>query len=216
MRHFCYSIILILAICFQASARDNSVRDDVAVSGGIKADMAFLNFLTGNAPKAVSTYTPGASVGGFACIDFKDWIGLQPEFNLNYKRSSFGWESKGGMMTSMGIEIPIYVMFHVNLFKSHRINIGVGPYTEFTYMARWEIDGRKVDLLEIKYDGNPMIQDSQSGFGAIFGYEFGNRLAISVAYKVCYYNFLQPNSSQGVSLHPQTASIGISYRFKTR
>ena len=70
MRHFCYSIILILAICFQASARDNSVRDDVAVSGGIKADMAFLNFLTGNAPKAVSTYTPGASVGGFACIDF--------------------------------------------------------------------------------------------------------------------------------------------------
>ena len=51
MRHFCYSIILILAICFQASARDNSVRDDVAVSGGIKADMAFLNFLTGNAPK---------------------------------------------------------------------------------------------------------------------------------------------------------------------
>ena len=216
MRHSCYSIILILGICFQASAKDNTVSAEVKTTGGIKADMAFLSFLTDNAPKAVSTYTPGASVGGFACIDFKDWVGLQPEFNLNYKRSSFAWESRGGMMTSMGIEIPIYVMFHINMFKSHRINIGVGPYTEFTYMARWEIDERKVDLLKIKNDGNPMIQDTQSGLGATLGYEFGNGIAINIAYKVCCYNILQPNSSQGVSLYPQTASIGISYKFRKR
>lgn len=216
IRRYCYSIILILGICFQASAKDDSIPDEVKTSGGIKAEIAFLSFLADNAPNAVSTYTPGASIGGFACIDFKDWIGLQPEFNLNYKMSSFGWENKGGMMTSMGIEIPIYVMFHINLFKAHRINIGLGPYTEFTYMARWEIDSRKVDLLEIKDDGNPMIQDTQSGFGATMGYEFGNGIAINIGYKVCYYNILQPNSSQGVSLYPQTASIGISYKFRKR
>ena len=31
---------------------------------------------------------------------------------------------------------------------------------------------------EIHESGEPMIQDTQSGFGAVIGYEFGSRLVI--------------------------------------
>ena len=61
-----------------------------------------------------------------------------------------------------------------------------------------------------------MIQDNQSGFGAILGYEFGNGLAIDISYKLCCFNILQPNTSQGVSLYPQTVSIGLAYKFSRK
>ena len=90
---------------------------------------------------------------------------------------------------------------------------GLGPYTEFSCYARWLIDERRVDLLEIHESGEPMIQDTQSGFGAIIGYEFANGLAIDVSYRLCCFNILQPNTSQGVSMYPQSVSLGLAYKF---
>ena len=55
----------------------------VNVSGGVKADAVFLNFLKKAAPGAVSGMTPGGSLGGFVQIDFTETWGLRPEFNLN-------------------------------------------------------------------------------------------------------------------------------------
>lgn len=69
---------------------------------------------------------------------------------------------------------------------------------------------RKVERLE---SGEPMIQDTQSGFGAIIGYEFANGLAIDVSYRLCCFNILQPNTSQGVSMYPQSVSLGLAYKF---
>ena len=40
----------------------------IKAEGGIKADVTFMNFLARKAPGAVSTLTPGASVGGFMDI----------------------------------------------------------------------------------------------------------------------------------------------------
>lgn len=207
-------LTIFCALCISGATLFAQKEPEINVEGGIKADVVFLNFLTKAAPTSVSTQNPGGSLGGFATVNFNDWIGLQPEFNLNYKRTSFGWNDNSGLMQSMGIEIPIYVMFDIDVFKTHRINLGIGPYTEFTYVARWETGGRKVDLLEIKEDGNPMIQDTQSGFAFFAGYEFGNGIGINISYRLCCYNILQPNSSQGVSLYPQTASVGISYKFR--
>ena len=84
---------------------------------------------------------------------------------------------------------------------------------EFSCYARWLIDERRVDLLEIHESGEPMIQDTQSGFGAIIGYEFANGLAIDVSYRLCCFNILQPNTSQGVSMYPQSVSLGLAYKF---
>ena len=194
----------------------NSDGPEVTISGGIKADALFLNFLKKAAPGAVSGLTPGGAVGGFVQIDFTETWGLRPELNLTYKQNDFSWTSNSGRFRSMGIEIPIYVTAGWNVFKEHRVSVGMGPYTEFCYFARWEIDGRKVDMLELNETGEPMIQNSQSGFGAMIGYEFGCGLSIEVSYKICYFNILQPNTFQGVSLFPQAIGFGLAYNFGRR
>lgn len=191
----------------------NNNGQEITISGGIKADALFLNFLKKAAQEAVSGLTPGGAVGGFVQIDFTETWGLRPELNLNYKQNDFSWTSNSGKFRSMGIEIPIYVIAGWNVFGGHRVFVGLGPYTEFCYFARWEIDDRKVDMLELNETGEPMIQDSQSGFGAMIGYEFGCGLSIEASYKVCYYNILQPNTAQGVSLYPQTIGFGLAYNF---
>lgn len=186
---------------------------EVQLEGGIKADATFLNFQKVDAPEAISTFTPGGTLGGFMDIWFKEWVGIQPELNLNFKQTVMGWEQSSGKMQSFGIEVPIYVTARMDVFRNHHVLIGLGPYTEFSCYARWMIGDRNVDLLEIKESGEPMIQDTQSGFGAFLSYEFGNGLRISMSYKLCCFNILQPNTSQGVSLYPQSVSLGLAYKF---
>lgn len=203
----------ILATLYMYAQTPGQQNEMVKLEGGIKGDIVFLNFQTKEAPGAISTLTPGGSLGGFMDIWFKDWIGIRPELNLNYKQTVMGWESNSGKMKSFGIEVPIYVVGRFDVFKKHHIFVGLGPYTEFSCYAHWSIGNRDVDLLKINSDGEPMIQDNQSGFGAILGYEFGNGIAIDISYKLCCFNILQPNSSQGVSLYPQTISLGMAYKF---
>lgn len=208
-----------LGICLVTSAEVVSYDrqdDDINISGGIKADALFLNFLKKDAPGAVSGLNPGSSLGGFVQLDFTRTFGLRPELNLNYKRNTFSWETNEGSLKTMGIEIPVYVTAGWEIFDSHRIFIGLGPYTEFSYYAQWQIDQRKVDMLKLNEEGQPMIQNSQSGFGAMLGYEFGCGISIEASYKICYFNILQPNTSQGVSLYPQTVGFGIAYNFKKK
>lgn len=214
------TVITTLAFCLLAEARAvpgiEIQENDVTVSGGIKTDAVFLNFLKVAAPKAVSGMNPGGAVGGFVQIDFTETWGLRPEINLNYKQNVFSWEVNSGRMTSMGIEIPIYVTAGWTVAGTHRAYVGLGPYTEFLYYARWEVGDRKADMLKQNEAGEPMIQDSQSGFGALLGYKFGCGLSIEASYRICYYNILQPNTSQGVSLFPQTIGFGLAYNFGKR
>lgn len=186
---------------------------DIELESGIKSDVTFLNFQKSGAPDAVSTLTPGFTIGGFMNLWFKEWIGIRPELNLNFKQTVLGWDDNSGKMQSFGIEVPIYVMGRLDMFRKHHILFGIGPYTEFSCYARWMIGDRNVDLLEIHESGTPMIQDTQSGFGAILGYEFGNGLNIDISYRLCCFNILQPNTSQDVSLYPQSISLGLAYKF---
>ena len=201
----------LIAVIANAQTPDGS-KPEIILEGGIKADVTFLNFQKTGAPRAVSTLTPGCTPGGFMNIWFNDWVGIRPELNLNFKQTVLGWSDNGGQFRSFGVEIPIYVMGRIKVFGTHHLFLGIGPYTEFICYAKWSIDNRKVDLLEIHTSGEPMIQDTQSGFGAILGYEFGARISIDISYKICCYNILQPNTSQGVSLYPQTISLGLAYK----
>lgn len=78
---------------------------EIQSEGGIKSDVTFLNFQKADAPGAVSQLTPGGSLGGMMNIWFKDWIGIQPELNLNFKQTVLGWEENSGRMLSFGIGI---------------------------------------------------------------------------------------------------------------
>ena len=189
---------------------------ETVMEGGIKADVTFLNFQKTGAPRAVSTLNPGCTPGGFMNIWFNDWVGIRPELNLNFKQTVLGWSDNSGRLRSFGVEVPIYVSGRIKTFGEDHVFIGIGPYTEFICYAKWSIDNRKVDLLEIHTSGEPMIQDTQSGLGAIVGYEFGMGISIDFSYKICCYNILQPNTSQGVSLYPQTISVGLAYKWGKR
>ena len=202
----------LIAVFANAQTSDGS-KPEIILEGGVKTDATFLNFQKNGAPGAVSTFTPGFTPGGFMNIWFNDWIGIRPELNLNFKQTVLGWSDNGGQFRSFGVEIPIYVMGRIKVFGTHHLFLGIGPYTEFICYAKWSIDNRKVDLLEIHTSGEPMIQDTQSGLGAIVGYEFGMGIGIDFSYKICCYNILQPNTSQGVSLYPQTISVGLSYKW---
>lgn len=214
--------IIILCGCIMLSAihlygqTASQHNNETLLEGGVKVDATFFNFQKADAPNAESILTPGLTLGGFMDIWFKERIGIRPELNLNFKRTVFGWKDNSGQMLSFGIEVPIYVVTRFELFGKHCILVGLGPYTEFSCYARWMIDGRNVDLLKIHEGGAPMIQDTQSGFGVVFGYEFGNGIGIEASYKLCYYNILQPNTSQGVSLYPQSISIGLTCKIKNK
>lgn len=185
----------------------------IDLESGIRTDVTFLDFQKAGAPGAVSTLTPGWTLGGLMNVWFNDRIGIQPELNLNFKQTVLGWEENSGRMQSFGIEVPIYVTGRLDVFRNDHIFLGIGHYTEFSCYARWLIDDRKVDLLEIHESGEPMIQDTQSGFGAVIGYEFGSGLVIDVSFRQCCFNILQPNTSQGVSIYPQSVSFGLAYKF---
>lgn len=214
------SMLLMTFCCTAVSAQESSAptseKMEIPIEGGIKSDLIFMNFMTKKAPAAVSTFAPGGCVGGFVHIRFSENISIQPELNINYKRSRFGWAENSGNWQSWGVEVPIYVMGGWDTFKDQRLYFGIGPYTEFYYFAQWQFDGRRRDLLQVNDKGEPMIQDTQSGIGAVFCYEFGNGIRINLTYRICFYNILQPNSSQGVSLYPQSAAIGIAYNFKKK
>lgn len=220
MRNVLLTFIGCLGIYMTAYAGTVPEMDDtergLKAGGGIKADAVLLDFIVKNAPEAVSGFAPGGSVGGFLQIDFNRVFGLRPEVKLNCKQNNFSWTTNSGKFKSMGIEIPIYVTAGWDIFGSHRVFLGLGPYTEFCYYARWEIGDRKVDLLKLNEADEPMIQDSQSGFGAMIGYRFGCGLSIEASYKLCYFNILQPNTSQGVSLVPQSIGFGLAYDFGRR
>ena len=207
----CIGFLLAAGIVMARTARGN--KPETVLEGGVRADVTFLNFQKYGAPGAVSTFTPGFTPGGFMNIWFNDRIGIRPELNLNFKQTVLGWTNNSGRMQSFGVEIPIYVTIRLKTFREDHIFFGIGPYTEFLCYAKWSIDNRKVDLLEIHTDGEPMIQDTQSGLGAIVGYEFGMGISIDFSYKICCYNILQPNTSQGVSLYPQTISVGLAYKW---
>jgi hypothetical protein len=207
---------LLLAAVIANAQTAGGNKTEIVLEGGVKADATFLNFQKTGAPGAVSTFTPGFTPGGFMNIWFNDWIGIRPELNLNFKQTVLGWIGNSGKLQSFGVEIPIYVTGRINIFGEDHVFIGIGPYTEFICYGKWSIDNRKVDLLEIHTSGEPMIQDTQSGLGAIVGYEFGMGLSIDFSYKICCYNILQPNTSQGVSLYPQTISVGLAYKWGKR
>lgn len=188
-------------------------KSETVLEGGVKIDATFLNFQMTGASEAVSSFAPGFTPGGFLNVWFNDWLGIRPELDLNFKQTVFGWTDNSGKMQSFGVEVPIYVTGRLKTFGTDHVYFGLGPYTEFLCYAKWTIGDRKVDLLEIHTAGEPMIQDTQSGIGVIAGYEFGMGISIDFSYKICYYNILQPNTSQGVSLYPQTISVGLAYKW---
>lgn len=184
------------------------------VTGGIKLEANYANFVHSGISEGKSKMKPGTTMGGFLNVRISGHFSIQGEMLFHFKESDFDWEShQKSSFQYWGAEIPIYAMYHWEIKKSRYIHIGIGPYTEFGFSAKLEKDGIKSDLYnKDRTTGIPIMRDSNSGFGILIGYEFPCRLQMNAGYKLSISNLLDGNSGS-VQLHPQTLSIGLAYRF---
>lgn len=185
----------------------------IQFTGGFIAEMNLSYFVHSGIEKGESDMKPGVSVGGFLNMGISRRFSVQGEMLFHYKESGFSWDKYTSRYQYGGVEIPIYAMYQHEFPQGNRIHIGIGPYTEFGFRATLKKDGVRHDLYQKNGEnGLPALCDSNSGFGIKVGYEFASGFQINATYKSGVVNFLEANSGEA-KLLPQTASVGIAYRF---
>lgn len=188
-------------------------KQKIVFTGGAMLETNLSGFLYSGVENSNSVMKAGFSIGGFLNLGITRSFSVQGEMLFHYKNSEFEWDNQKGDFVYWGVEIPIYAMYHYTFQKGNRLHIGIGPYTEFGFDAKFKHGGKKADLYE--KDGStglPALQDSNTGFGMKIGYEFVSGFQINASYKASISNQLDANSSR-IKMHPHAISVGIAYRF---
>lgn len=212
------AIVFALVSVYTSYAQSSKVpnakeKQRTVFTGGAILESNMSGFFHSGVEGGNSIMKAGFSVGGFLNLGITQSFSVQGEILIHYKNSEFKWDTQKGDFSYWGIEIPIYAMYHYAFPKGNRLHIGIGPYTEFGFDARFKHGGIKADLYQ--KDGNsglPILQDSNTGFGIKIGYEFISGFQINGSYKASVSNLLDANSSR-IKMHPHTISIGVAYRF---
>lgn len=193
--------------------KQSQEKQKIVFTGGAILESNISGFFHSGVENGSSIMKAGFSVGGFLNLGIAQPFSVQGEILFHYKNSEFEWDVQKGDFSYWGIEIPIYAMYHYVFPKGNRLYIGIGPYTEFGFDARFKHGGIKADLYQKDGDtGLPILQESNSGFGIKIGYEFISGFQINGNYKTSISNLLDANSSQ-IKMHPYTISLGVAYRF---
>lgn len=188
-------------------------KQKIVFTGGAILENNLSGFFHSGVENGNSIMKAGFSIGGFLNLGIVQSFSVQGEMLFHYKNSDFEWDNQKGDFSYWGIEIPIYAMYHYTYSKGNRLQIGIGPYTEFGFDAKFKHGETKADLYQ--KDGStglPALQDSNTGFGVKIGYEFISGFQINASYKASISNLLDANSSR-IKMHPHAISIGVAYRF---
>jgi len=184
------------------------------VLSSIKADVNMSNFILSDMDGMKSKLGVGATLGGFARVEFGDNFALQSEMLLHFKNSKME-EKASGYETDFqyfGLEIPVYAVGQTSI-GSGKGFIGVGPYLGIGIDARFKAKGMDDVELYQKYDGQKSeMQRFDFGVGAMLGYELGSGFQISATYKIGFIDALNANKDNAGLLN-QTVSLGVGYRF---
>ena len=189
------------------------VTQKIKLTGGAILEANLTNFIHSGIDKGSSDMKMGASMGGFLNLGLSSPFSIQGEILFHYKTSDFNWNSHAGKHQYWGVEIPIYAMYSWNVRSNNQLYVGIGPYTNFGFGARFKEGGQKIDVYEKEENtGLPIMKDSDTGFGIKLGYELTSGLQFNVAYKMSVTNIIDANSSS-VKMKPQTFAFGIAYRW---
>lgn len=175
-------------------------------SFGIKLNGNLTNVKVSNLQGNNSSFKPGASLGGFAKIEFGETFALQPELLFNYTERKEKAEGEKLKFKYASVEIPVYAM---GQFKAGngKVFLGIGPHIGYGF----SIDTRTEDLPETDPGSNKLeLSHWYMGGGIIAGYEFKNGLMFNAGYKLGY-DLSSKDKISGADT--QTISIGIGYRF---
>ncbi|MCL1932373.1 MAG: PorT family protein [Candidatus Azobacteroides sp.] len=204
MKKFFLIIILLIGL------KPESI-DSQSISFGLKGETDFSNFILVDANGFQSRIKTGASLGGFLQMELQEHFALQGDFLFHYKTSELNRENQKGDYQYFGNEIAIYGIGKWRLDKG-KIYVGIGPFSEFGFSSTLKRNSEKIDLYKKDEARDiPFMQDFNSGFGIMLGYEFQCGFQINAGYKISITNVLDPNSSS-FSMFPNTLSFGIGYR----
>lgn len=209
--------LLACLITHQAKAQDAENIDNkskgITITGGPVAVINFSNHSHSGISDGKSSMKTGFGIGGFLNLGISEHFSVQGELIINHKASRFQWQENDGEYRYWGMTIPIYAMYHLPLSNKGIITIGIGPYTDFGFRARFKNNGESVDLYsKTDYSGIPLMKDSDTGFGIKAGYELPCGLQINAEYRHSVSNVIDSNSSE-VKMRPQVITLGLAYRF---
>lgn len=217
--------IIFLALALAASysmtnsakeRKDSNTPQHVIISGGPLLEINRSGFIHPGHPDGRSRMKVGVTGGGFIDFEFNRFFSLQGDLLLHYKNSDYTWNEHNGNYRHVGLEIPLYAMFHYEFDTNMRIYAGIGPYTNFGLKASFNEGGRKMDVYAKDADtGMPIMYTDNHGFGIRIGYEI-ERLQVNLNYKASITNILDPATAGSVRFYPHMASIGLAYRFGGR
>jgi len=178
------------------------------VSFGLKVNANMSNFFLKDMDGMQSNMGFGFSTGGFMKIE-SDYFALQYELLLQYRTSVLEHQTDANYK-QWTLELPLYLMGQI-FTGSGKIFLGAGPYVGIGLDATQSPGS--IDLyLQDKTTGKSIMHRWDFGLGAIFGYEFGNRISLNCIYQAGLINRLSAEKDN-ISMKNQTVSLGIGYKF---
>lgn len=205
-------VLLVLLTTMSALSQEKSNDIKMQISGGVKIESNITQYMV--IPQEIfrGCCNVGASAGGFVRIDLVKNFAVQGELLAHYKSSIVESDSRD-YVEYWGLEIPVYAMYNLHIDKGHWVSFGLGPYCEFgLYAMIWEAEGGR-NLYDTELKGEIQAMDeSNSGFGALIGYETPFGLQVNVSFKMSITNILDANSNKA-AMYPMAASVGVAYRW---
>lgn len=159
----------------------------------------------------------GASLGGFAKIDFSKNFAIQPELMFGYSDGEIKVLDQKIKYKQLSVDIPIYA---IGQFASgdDRFFFGIGPSIGYGFDAgkskvKVENASGLDDFMEVDKDNNAKLGLNKLHFGGAFiiGYELHSGLSFQAGYQQA-----QASKSQGKKnskVKTGTLSLGVGYRF---
>ncbi|MCD7973621.1 MAG: PorT family protein [Candidatus Azobacteroides sp.] len=210
------SAFILAILCLpslKAQEQETGDEDKLKVSWGVKAEENLSHFIISGMPQGKSRMRTGATIGGMVQLDITGQFAIQGELLWHYKTSELSRGNLKGDYHYWGMEIPVYVVYKIDIKNDYMMYIGLGPYSEFGFSAKLKREGETINLYSKDEEKDiSAMHDTNSGFGFLIGYEFPFGLQINGSYKISITNVLDDNTNT-IKLHPATLSIGIGYRF---
>lgn len=198
--------IFLTVILTIGSTFATTVNAQTNTSFGVKLNSNLTNVKVSNLQNGSSSFKPGASLGGFAKVEFGPYFALQPELLFNYTERKITTVDEKIKFKYASLEIPVYVMGQFNL-GSGKLFAGIGPNIGYGF----SIDSNTEKLSDCDQGANKIeLSHWYMGAGALMGYEFHNGISIQAGYKLGY-DLSSKNKVSGTDT--QTISLGVGYLF---
>lgn len=195
-------------LCAQPSLQSS---ERLNLTGGFFVEANSLGFFCSNMGDAVNSMRTGIGAGGYLNIEINSWFSIQGELDYQFKRTVFCISGTDGQFRYWGVGVPVYAMFKFGL-GGGKMLAAIGPYTDFGFGASYKSDGSTIDVYAKDASTDlPVMNASDTGFGARLGYEMRSGIAIYATYKVGVSNVLDANSYVA-EMRPHTLAFGVSYK----